>query len=112
MTQLEKLKVRLGITDTSQDALLECILEDVQNDMLAFTNRSELLTSMSSLQIKIAIIEYNKQGSEGMSSDSQGGKSQSWIDGLPQDIKSSLTAFRRLKVSNYATKKSETVQAE
>ena len=108
MTQLEKLKTRLNISlvDKSQDALLECILSDVEADMLAFTNRSELLPSMNSLQIKIAIIEYNKQGSEGMNSQSQGGVSQSWIDGLPQDIISSLTSFRRLKVSNYAPKKS------
>lgn len=106
MTQLERLKLRLNITDTSQDALLEGILEDVEADILAYTNRSELLPAMNSLQIKVAIIEYNKQGSEGMASDSQGGKSQSWIDGLPQDIKSTLTAFRRLKVSNYAAKKS------
>lgn len=106
MTQLEKLKVRLGIQDDSQDALLECILEDVEADMLAYTNRSELLPSMNSLQIKIAVIEYNKQGSEGMSAQSQGGVSQSWIDGLPQDIISALTSFRRLKVSNYAAKKS------
>ena len=106
MSQLEKLKMRLGIKDTSQNTLLESILEDVEADMLAFTNRTELLPSMSSLQIKIAIIEYNKQGSEGMSSDSQGGKSQSWIDGLPQDVVAALTSFRRLKVSNYATKES------
>lgn len=106
MSQLEKLKTRLGITDSSQDALLESILEDVGADMLAITNRTELLPGMSSLQIKIAIIEYNKQGSEGMSSDSQGGKSQSWIDGLPNDVQSTLTSFRRLKVSNYATKES------
>ena len=108
MTQLEKLKLRLDIAqaDTSQDNKLECILEDVEADMLAYTNRSELLPSMNSLQIKIAVIEYNKQGSEGMSSQSQGGVSQSWIDGLPQDIKDALTSFRRLKVSNYAAKKS------
>lgn len=106
MNQLEKLKVRLDIADESQDALLQCILDDVESDMLACTNRTTLLDSMKSLQIKIAIIEYNKQGSEGMASDSQGGKSQSWIDGLPQDIKTCLIGFRRLKVSNYAAKKS------
>ena len=108
MEQIDKLKTRLNIalTDTSQDANLACILEDVEADMLAFTNRSELLPSMNSLQIKIAIIEYNKQGSEGMSSDSQGGKSQSWIDGFPSDVLSALISFRRLKVSNYAAEKS------
>lgn len=108
MEQLDKLKTRLNIalSDKSQDANLRCILEDVESDMLAFTNRSELLPCMNSLQIKIAIIEYNKQGSEGMSSDSQGGKSQSWIDGFPSDVQCALVSFRRLKVSNYATKKS------
>lgn len=106
MAQLDKLKARLGIKDASQDALLESILEDVGADMLAFTNRTELLPSMNSLQIKIAIIEYNKQGSEGMSSQSQGGISQAWVDGLPNDVQSTLTSFRRLKVSNYAAKKS------
>lgn len=106
MTQLEKLKLRLGIADTSQDSLLESILEDVEVEMLVHTNRSELLPAMQALQIKIAIIEYNKQGSEGMSSSSQGGVSQSWVDGLPQNVKATLTSFRRLKVSNYATKES------
>lgn len=103
LTQLERLKVRLGINDTSQDALLQCILDDVEGEMLTLTNRTALLDSMNSLQVKIAIIEYNKQGSEGMTSDSQGGKSQSWLDGMPQDVKTSLYGFRRLKVSNYAT---------
>ena len=106
MAQLDRLKLRLGIADTSQDNLLQAILEDVEGEMLAFTNRSELTTAMNPLQIKIAIIEYNKQGSEGMSGQSQGGVSQSWIDGLPQDSISALISFRRLKVSNYATKKS------
>ncbi len=106
MEQLDKLKLRLGIVGTSQENLLQAILEDVEGEILAYTNRTELTTAMYPLQIKIAIIEYNKQGSEGMSSDSQGGKSQSWIDGFPQDIISTLTSFRRLKVSNYAIKKS------
>lgn len=106
MAQLEKLKVRLGIVGEEQDNLLQAILEDVEWEMLAFTNRSELTTAMNSLQIKIAIIEYNKQGSEGMSSDSQGGKTQSWIDGLPSDVKTSLIGFRKLRLATYAITKS------
>ena len=112
MTQLERLKVRLGIAEDEQDSLLQAILEDVEGEILAFTNRSELTTAMNPLQIKIAIIEYNKQGSEGMASDSQGGKSQSWIDGLPSDVKTSLISFRKLRLATYATEKSKTIQAE
>lgn len=106
MAQIDKLKRRLDIADESQDAKLQDILDDIETEMLYTTNRSVMLPAMLSLQIKIAVIEYNKQGSEGMASDSQGGKSQSWVDGLPQDIKSQLIGFRRLKVSNYATEKS------
>ncbi|WP_410495019.1 phage head-tail connector protein [Cellulosilyticum sp. ST5] len=106
MSQIERLKLRLGIADTAQDELLQAILEDVEGEILASTNRKELTAAMHPLQIKIAIIQYNKQGSEGMSSDSQGGKSQSWVDGFPKDIQDALVGFRRLRVSNYASKKS------
>lgn len=108
MNQLEKLKTRLdvAIDDTSQNVKLECILEDVEAGLLEATNRTVLLPSMNSLQIELAIIAYNKQASEGVSSSSQGGVSQSWIDGLPQDLHDRLISYRRLKVSNYATKKS------
>lgn len=108
MNQLEKLKTRLDIAidDTSQNVKLECILEDVEAGMLEATNRTALLPSMSSLQIELAIIAYNKQTSEGISSQSQGGVSISFIDGLPQDLQSRLISYRRLKVSNYAPKKS------
>lgn len=106
MEQIDKLKLRLGIADTSQDSLLQAILDDVEGQILAYTNRIEFTTPMYPLQIKIAIIEYNKQGSEGMASDSQGGKSQSWVDGLPQDVKTALTGFRKLRLATYATTKS------
>ncbi len=105
MSQIEKLKIRLGITDTSQDSLLQLILDEIEQQILAYTNRDKLLPTMENMQIKMAIIEYNKQGSEGMNSTSQGGVSQSWIDGYPKDIQDTLTTFRRLKVSNYATPK-------
>ena len=103
MAQLEKLKLRLGIVGTEQDNLLQAILDDVEGEMLAYTNRVELTIPMQSLQIKIAIIEYNKQGSEGLASDSQGGKSVSFFDGLPSDVKSSLIGFRKLRLTTYAT---------
>ena len=110
-TQLEKFKIRLGISpdDTSKDIKLECILEDVGAGMLEFTNRTSLLTTMSNLQIEIAIISYNKETYEGVSSGSQGGVSTSWIDGLPQDLQSRLVSYRRLKAVGYATTQSQTL---
>ena len=56
MTQLEKLKVRLGIKDNKQDDLLNMLLEDAEAEILDFTNRNILLPKMESLQRELAII--------------------------------------------------------
>lgn len=93
MTQLERLKVRLPDAD---DALLNQLLEDAENDILDYTNRNVLLPKMEGLQRELAIIYYNRLGSEGEASRSEGGISVSYE--MPEGIKNRLKAFRRLKV--------------
>lgn len=92
MTQLEKLKVRLPEVE---DALLNQLLEDAENDILDYTNRNVLLPKMEGLQRDLAIIYYNRLGSEGEASRSEGGISVSYE--MPQSIKDRLKAYRRLK---------------
>lgn len=92
MTQLEKLKVRLP---DANDDLLNQLLEDTENDILDYTNRNVLLPRMESLQRELVIIYYNRLGSEGESSRSEGGISVSYE--MPEGIKNRLKAFRRLK---------------
>lgn len=93
MTQLEKLKVRLPDVD---DNLLTQLLEDAEADILDYTNRNVLLPKMEGLQRELAIIYYNRVGSEGESSRSEGGISVNYE--MPVGIKNRLKAFRRLKV--------------
>ncbi|MCI6276833.1 MAG: phage head-tail connector protein [Clostridium sp.] len=92
MTQLEKLKIRLP---DAEDALLNQLLEDAENDILDYTNRNVLLPKMEGLQRELAIIYYNRMGSEGETSRSEGGISVSYE--MPQSIKDRLKAYRRLK---------------
>lgn len=92
MTQLEKLKIRLPDAD---DNLLTQLLEDAENDILDYTNRNVLLPRMESLQRELAIIYYNRLGSEGEISRSEGGISVSYE--MPQSIKDRLKSYRRLK---------------
>ena len=92
MTQLEKLKMRLPDTD---DKLLTQLLEDAENDILDYTNRNVLIPRMESLQRELAIIYYNRLGSEGEASRSEGGISVSYE--IPQNIKDRLKSYRRLK---------------
>lgn len=104
MTQLEKLKVRLPDAD---DNLLTQLLEDAENDILDYTNRNVLLPKMEGLQRELAIIYYNRQGSEGEASRSELGVSVSYITDIPDNIKSRLNAFRRLKAVGVANANKE-----
>lgn len=95
MTQLEKIKLRLGISDTGQDALLTMLIEDTEREILDYTNRDILPTKAEALQRELVIIYYNRLGSEGESSRSEGGVSVSYE--MPSNIKDRLKAFRLMK---------------
>lgn len=104
MTQLEKFKIRLGIdvTDISKDDLLNTILDDAANEILDYCNRDVLLPRMEGLQKELAIIYYNRQEHEGEVSRSEGGVSVSYSTEIPENIKSRLTSYRRLKAVRMA----------
>ena len=107
MAQLEKLKIRLGISDNSEDALLNMLLEDAEGEILDFCNRDILPVKVEALQRELAIIYYNRLGSEGESSRSEGGVSVSYSTEIPENIKSRLLAFRRLKLVGVANANKE-----
>ena len=111
MTQLENLKIRLGIKDTNQDNqlddMLEMLLEDAKGEILDFCNRDSLPKKAESLQRELAIIYYNRLGSEGESSRSEGGVSVSYSTDIPENIKNRLIAFRRLKLVGVANANKE-----
>ncbi|MFC5468416.1 phage head-tail connector protein [Cohnella suwonensis] len=104
MSQLEKLKVMLGIalSDTSQDADLQLLLDDASADLMSWTNRSAPPVGLEPTQRQIAVIRYNKQGAEGETAHSEGGISRSFED-LPPSIQATIGQFRLLKVASYAT---------
>ncbi|OMF54683.1 hypothetical protein BK138_16120 [Paenibacillus rhizosphaerae] len=97
MEQLDKLKIMLGIKDSSQDEVLGLLLEDVQADLLTWTNRLELPVGMEPVQRQIAVIRYNMQGVEGQTAHSEGGVSRSF-EALPADIKQTVSQYRLIKV--------------
>lgn len=102
MNQLVKLKIQLGIKDDAQDGLLQLSLEDIEADILTWTNRVTLPSTLESVQRQIAVIRYNKQGIEGQSSHSEGGISRSFED-LPQSIQTAINQKRLAKLVSYAT---------
>ena len=97
MTQLEKMKTKLGISliDVSQDELLNLYLEDVKLDILELTHLSEVPEKLLDTQVDIAIIAYNKQGIEGQTTHSEGGISRTFGD-VPDSIMKKIRSCRRL----------------
>lgn len=102
--QVEKLKVRLNEEDTD---LLEQLLEDAEAEILDYCNRDVLLPRMLGLQRELAIIYYNRLGSEGESSRSEGGVSVSYSTDIPENIKRRLGKYVRLKAVRLANENKE-----
>ena len=102
--QVEKLQVRLNEEDI---ALLEQLLEDAEAEMLDYCNRDVLLPRMLGLQRELAIVYYNRLGSEGESSRSEGGVSVSYSTDIPENIKRRLNSYRRLKAVRLANENKE-----
>ncbi|WP_081381428.1 phage head-tail connector protein [Clostridium perfringens] len=99
MMQVNKLILRLPDIDIN---LAFQILEDAEAEILDFCNRSVLSKKMEPLQRELAIIYYNRMGSEGESSRSEGGVSVSYSTEIPESLKARLISYRRLKAVGIA----------
>lgn len=97
MSQLEKLKLKLGysLTDTSEDDLLQMYLDDANDYISSQTHLDAIPTALLTTQVELAIIYYNKQGIEGQTAHSEGGISRSF-EGVPESITKKIRAYRRL----------------
>lgn len=95
ITQLVALKTRIPeVINNSQDKLLTQLLEDAESAILDYTNRTVLTSNLEPLQREIALIYYNRIGSEGVASESQGKISRSYESDLPANIKARLNKYR------------------
>ncbi len=95
---LVSLKLRPGISNLSEE-LLKDFIKDIFNDVAEYINLEEgieMPIGCISVVKDLVVIKANKIGSEGISSESHEGVSQSYIDGMPKDIKTRLRRYRRL----------------
>ena len=97
MTQHEELKKMTGESD---DELLFILLKMSEDTILALTNRKVLPESLQSVQTKMAIIAYNRLGTEGETSRSEGGIASAFSD-LPEDILRAIKSKRIAKVGGH-----------
>lgn len=100
VTELEKLKARLGILDDKQDANLEVLLEEAEEEALNYCNRDDIVEGMKSSIRKMAYLAFKSDGIENIASKSEGGRSVSYkeTEGMPSSVKSNLNRYRLGKV--------------
>lgn len=94
MTDLEKLKMLTGEKD---EALLTVLLEEAADLAVSYTNRKQVTAGMSKAIRDLAVIAYNRMGTEGENSRSGGGESYSF-DSAPKHIYDTLDRYRLARV--------------
>ena len=78
------------------------------NIVLAETNRRVLTPELERIALEIAVEMFNKQGSEGEASRTEGGIAIVYRDGLPSHIKNTLSSYRLARCSGRAFEKEQT----
>lgn len=94
MENLEKLKI---LTEESDEALLSLLLEEAKEFALAYTNRTKLLPVLEKTVRDLALISYNRLGTEGEKGRSEAGESYSFED-APKHIYDILNRYRLARV--------------
>ena len=99
MELIEKIKVYLNIPidDTSKDNLLLLLIEQSQDEFLAYCNRADVPALANASIIDMCVIKYNLMGEEGYASTSFSGVSETIANYPPQLIKS-LNRWRTVKM--------------
>ena len=96
MEELKKLKIRLQIKNNDKDDLLTLMLEEAEACVLDYTNRFEVNDDLKSVIREVAILSYNRLGSEAESSRNEGGISVSYE--FPEALRKRLNSLKMLKM--------------
>lgn len=95
---LEEIKILLGDAASNfSDAQIGLCAKLALAEVQAYCNR-EIDYELEIVAEKIAIIKLNRLNTEGLSSQSYSGVSESYIDGYPADILAVLKRKRKIKV--------------
>lgn len=94
MDNLAKLK---KLTGEGDQELLSLLLDDAESFVLSYTNRSHMVNGLERSVRDLALVAYNRMGTEGESARSEGGESYSFED-APKHIYAVLNRYRLARV--------------
>lgn len=95
---LTKIKLLLGISGTSKDALLDQLIDNAEEFAVNFTNNPEALGHLSGAITLMVLHDYNRIGSEGVASENYSGASFTYLSEYPEGIMKQLRQYRKVKV--------------
>lgn len=97
---LELLKIYLNISDDSQDALVNALLNTSIAEFEDITGQTfDESTSMSDIVIQMAIVKFHRLGFEGNESQSFSGSSEKYIDGYPKTLNRRIMKYKKVRVA-------------
>ena len=98
MTQLETIKILLGESaDLFSDKQIEVYIQQAEGDFKNYTKRSEIPSAAVSVINEMVVVNCNRQGTEGLQSQSFSGISDNFLDGYSINIINQLNGFRKVK---------------
>ena len=92
---LEKMKLLLGIGDASIDTKLSLLLEQAEDEAIAYTNNENIAEN---LIIQMALYKYNRLGTEGLNSENYSGVSFNYMSDYPDNLVKQLKRYKKLGV--------------
>ncbi|MBW7649791.1 head-tail connector protein [Anoxybacillus sp. ST4] len=97
MASLENVKTLLGISDTSQDTLINLYLTRATSFVKNYCNIEEIPIELDEVIEDIAVYRYRMKGVENVKAESKGSLSETYRDSLPDDIIAQLNQYRKVK---------------
>ncbi len=97
-SDLEVLQTMTGCQD---ETLLATLLQVAEEELLSMTNRTVLIDRLKPAVRKWALIAYNRMGTEGETSRTEGGISAAFVE-IPAEIKSVVEQCRIARVGGHA----------
>lgn len=96
--EIEKLQL---LTGESDEELLSLLLEDAEEFVLSYTNRTKIVGGLQKAVRDLAVIALNRMGTEGETGRSEAGESYSF-DAAPKHIYDTLNGYRLTRVGGKA----------
>lgn len=93
---LAKIKLLLGLTDTSKDALLELLIDSALQEAINYTRNDDIEDTCENTIMAMVVWRYNRLGTEGVDSENYSGVSFGYSADYPELILRPLKAYRKV----------------